>query len=167
MPLTLTNAMNSGAQLGSGSNVSIHIDGDIHPGDFLVAYLSHLPVSGAGDQILAATCTFHNTILSSIVTPQMYFNCDISFTTFGQFTPFFGGVSGWPTDGDSVYVHAEFFHSFVSVASDDTIGFTYRANAGIPNLFLALSRTLQGQGGSGLTDILNAVRRVATTPGQV
>lgn len=148
--------MNSGIELGPGSRFRIQIDGDILAGDFLTVYASHLPVSGAGDQVLSGSVRFSTDHINTRVTPLGWFNLNTLFENFAIEN--ISAQGNWANDGDSLYVHAFVSRSLAEVTHVDTTGFTYKHAAGLGNMIFAINRL--GPGASDIAAIKAAVSRV-------
>lgn len=159
MPYTLSNLMNSGAQLGMGSWLRIGVTGDIVAGDFLTCEIYRLGEHATGSSIVSSSATWASNHTGFSGSVANWFGCNRRVES-PTFISSIGPMQGnWPEEGEAIEVFTQLIHSFSVVASDNTIGFTWRHAAGQGNLVaLMFDQMLSGGVYSGLVDDIAAIR---------
>lgn len=167
MPTTITNIMDSGAELGMGSTIGYALFSAAPvPGDFILVNISTTGTTPPGNGFAGATVTFTQShALGNFSVP----------TWIGVNRNYEGGTqpttmqplqdSHWPSDGESVYVYLQFIHNFAEVCHDQTLGFVWRHAAGQGSLVSLAFDGLRGLN-SNMSEVLAAVQRTVTVPGQ-
>lgn len=163
MPDTITGFITAGAHLGPGSPVLFVISGPPHQGDFVQFYLSTTGTTVPGDQLVVGSQVFE-TGHSTSVQIDGWFGVNNSYERVSRVRGMSPISEHWPANGASVYVYAEWVRGVTTLASVQVGGYVFDATIGISNLVILAFDT--GVGNVANSDVLAAVQRTVTYPGQ-
>jgi len=160
----ITNNMISGSLVGPGAPVRANIVGDVFSGDFVIA--TAFVVSGSDTiELLQATMNITQTFAG--VSGEFNFVWGANQNWPGHLITTIEGVWEPYTIPVSCSVKLDYYHGFAAISTNTTVGFVWEPRL---NPFLLLSEMydrVTGSGSIGLSQVLDAVRRVHTSPGQV